>query len=86
MARSPLSCPRFVPLALTVLPTEIKAQRVPLFADGSVRTEDIGNKLTDHIGYTSDWADALEKCVTDTTGGADRGRPSSPRYLTKKCG
>jgi hypothetical protein len=36
-------------------------------ARSPVRTEDIGNKLTDHIGYTSNWADALEKCVTDGT-------------------
>lgn len=30
-----------------------------------VRTEDIGNKLTGNIGYTPDWAGALEKRVTD---------------------
>jgi hypothetical protein len=32
-----------------------------------VRTEDMGYKLTGNIGYTSNWADALGKCVTDGT-------------------
>jgi hypothetical protein len=33
----------------------------------SVRTEDIGNKLTGNIGYTLIWAHALEQCVTNGT-------------------
>ena len=32
-----------------------------------VRTEDIGNKVTGNIGYTTDWAHALEGSVTNGT-------------------
>ena len=33
--------------------------------DVSVRTEDMGNTKTGEMGNTIDWADALEKRVTD---------------------
>jgi hypothetical protein len=32
-----------------------------------VRTGHIGNKLTGHMGYTLDWANALEKYVINGT-------------------
>ncbi len=40
---------------------------IDLTSDYPVRTEHMGYKLTEDMGYTSNWADALEKCVTDGT-------------------
>lgn len=56
--------PRLTP---ELTPHELLHDAAKVNAHWLVRTEDIGNTLTEDMGYTSDWADALEKCVTDGT-------------------
>ena len=60
---------RFIPVLSLSLSIRFPNTRETIRESGEsrVRTEEMGYKLTEDMGYTSNWADTLEKCVTDGT-------------------